>query len=144
MSNELDTFLAHYGILGMRWGVRKDNYSSGYIPTPSRRRKLANKVASGSKTVYKKATEKRYPEKARDLSDDELNSRVRRMEQEKKYKELASSKVQKGASTANKILGTSGIAIATTLVTAGGLLLAKKIIRKRGGMDTFNLMFPKK
>lgn len=32
MTSELDDFLAHYGVMGMKWGVRKDNYSSGYIP----------------------------------------------------------------------------------------------------------------
>src|SRR5690606_4927505 len=29
MSNEIDGFLAHYGVKGMKWGVRKDRKSSG-------------------------------------------------------------------------------------------------------------------
>lgn len=46
--SELSDFLAHYGVKGMRWGVRKSNSeSNNSTPSTSSKKKTAAKVATG-------------------------------------------------------------------------------------------------
>jgi len=61
---ELDSYLEHYGIKGMRWGVSRSD------------KKLA-KARASSRTIYEKGP--------KELSANELKRRVNRMETEKRY-----------------------------------------------------------
>ena len=63
----MSDYLTHYGILGMKWGVRR----------------YQNK--DGTRTTEGK---KRTKEKTSPMSDDELNSKVKRLNLEKQYKNL--------------------------------------------------------
>lgn len=63
--------LAHYGILGMKWGVRR---------TPEQLERAAGKPSG--KDLSK-------------LSDDEVRSRIERINMERRYKELIKPEVQK-------------------------------------------------
>lgn len=71
--NGLDEILAHYGVKGMKWGVRRKRGSDG-------------KASAG--------TEK---PKAKDLSDDELRKAVSRMQMERQYNDLVKGKSGKNA-----------------------------------------------
>lgn len=64
-------FLAHYGILGMRWGVRR---------TPEQLERASGPPA-----------EKPVSE----LSDDEIQQRIDRINLERRYKDLTKPEVQK-------------------------------------------------
>ena len=66
-----DNFLEHYGIKGMKWGVRKRSSSSS---------------RSSADSVAKKAAK---------LSDVELRARVNRLNMEKQYVKLIAEKNQK-------------------------------------------------
>lgn len=75
--------LKHFGVLGMRWGVRR-----------------------GRNAVSSKA--RKHP-RAKDLSDDELKQRITRLEREQNYKRLTSGKMDK----AKKIVGSILLGYAT-------------------------------
>jgi len=66
-----DDFLAHYGVKGMRWGIRKDRKSG---------RKSASDVA-------------------KTLTDAELKKRVDRLQMEKRYVDLVSQTRKKDRTT---------------------------------------------
>lgn len=70
---DLDSVLAHYGIKGMRWGVRRANPSGG----PSRSEDSAS--AKETKAKIKAGGLK-------SLSNDELKTYLERMDLEKRYK----------------------------------------------------------
>lgn len=74
---DLDAYLEHYGVKGMKWGVRRSQ------------KQLARARAS-QRTSYKKGP--------KELSTDELKRRVARMETEKRYIDL-------NPTTANAAIG---------------------------------------
>lgn len=89
--------LMHYGVKGMKWGVRKDrkkSYSDDY-----------NESRSLKKKSYK------------ELSNDELKKLNKRLELEGNYKRLNPNLINRGLNAAKGILLTSG--------TIGGLYAIK-------------------
>ena len=101
----MDTTLRHHAVKGMKWGVRRKPKRLG------RSGKIKENIAvPGKKTKSLK-----------ELSDDELRSRISRLEMEKKYKDLMRSdnqiKVSKGKAFVMDVLEKSGKNIATQTVT---------------------------
>lgn len=89
--------LTHYGVLGMKWGVRKDRKSRG-----SKKRAKSSKVTTKSED-YKK-TETQRKKKASELSDKELKETIERMRLEQQYKDLQAKNVSAGEKFAKEIL----------------------------------------
>jgi hypothetical protein len=92
-----EEFLAHYGVKGMQWGVRKNGSRSGkIIPSP-------------------KATAKK-------LSDDELKKAVARLQLEKQYTDLSKSQSVKAGEEVvrnlGKELGKTALTLAVTSASA--------------------------
>lgn len=79
--------LCHYGILGMRWGVRRYQNRDGTLTAAGKKR------AAQLKSDYEKLTGKKAeddgsqgkPKSIRDLSDAELRARTNRLNLEKDY-----------------------------------------------------------
>ena len=100
MTEELvDNFLEHYGVRGMRWGVRRSNPSGGSAKTAVK--KLATKPAVKTapkpaaktevKTVEKPKAEAEAPhgpKKASEMSTEELQKIIQRINLEKQYNDL--------------------------------------------------------
>ena len=86
MTDVVDDILAHYGVKGMRWGIRKSRRSSGKTrktPSPSAPAKKPGKVRSA---VTKLRTPKRdFKMEAKNMSDEDLRKILNRMDMEKKY-----------------------------------------------------------
>lgn len=90
-------YLTHYGVLGMRWGVRKDRRSSG----SSTRKKISSGKSRVKKAfakrkaanAKKKAAKNTNPKK---MTDAELKKRIERLELEKKYTTLSNEQISKG------------------------------------------------
>lgn len=80
---DVDDVLAHFGVKGMRWGVIKEA-----------------RAARANKKAF--APTKKGP--LAHLSDAELKTLVKRLEMEKKYKELTAPQKSKGKSIAKTIL----------------------------------------
>lgn len=104
-----NNYLQHYGILGMRWGIRKSKPA-----TLGKRNKLKkDKENVNNAVAQKKRTVK-------DLSDNELRERINRLELEKRYRDLSSSNTKnndKGKAFVMDVLEKSGKNIAIQFTT---------------------------
>lgn len=104
-----NSVLAHYGILGMKWGVRRSEAQL------ARARGAKSKNSSEEESEdYKKA---HSPKSVKSMSDAELRNRLNRLQMEQQYTRLNPGTVSKGREAANKILK-AGTTIATVTTTA--------------------------
>lgn len=111
-SVEVENFLEHFGKKGMRWGVR--NKRSGVSKSKS---------SSKHKTTFQKSPSR--------LTDAQLNTRIKRMELEKKYKDLNQKDVAKGKKFGGDILHNSGKQIATTLIVGAAMVGISAALSKK-------------
>lgn len=51
IDDEVDEFLEHFGVKGMRWGVRKERSSGDEVKAPLDKKALAKKVAVGAGAI---------------------------------------------------------------------------------------------
>lgn len=108
----LSDALFHYGVKGMRWGVRKK-----YIPNP-RKRGLVKSVQRPEKP--KSAMKKARKLDPRTMTDDELKAHINRMNMEKQYNDLSSGyRGQVGKKIVETILIGSAVSVASGRVQKG-------------------------
>ena len=119
MENEL----YHYGVLGMKWGVKR-SYSTygGY----KKRNKKSKPIIDPS---YKKAHTKK---KLKYMSDSELNEINKRLNMEKNYKDLTRTK-SIGKAAVDAFVSTAGTIAAVMGAYKTYKKLGEKIIKQIGG-----------
>ena len=112
MTEDIDAFLAHYGVKGMRWGVRRDRGNSGSSSkgqanasdASSKPKKSTKRQENLSRYSDDKLASKVSEKKGLDaLSDAELSKLTKRMQLEQSYREL-SAKRPRERSKAEKFL----------------------------------------
>lgn len=130
--------LYHYGVKGMKWGIRRTPAQLGH--TTGKKKKRSGSAGEAVKNTAKKAAkaisnkvsatrQKRAEAKAHDaetkkiqenkkkklsdLTDDELRQRIQRLELEKRYKDLTPKETSKGKAFINAV-GKQVIAPAVT------------------------------
>ena len=111
----MSNILQHYGVKGMRWGVRRSRSSgSGGSVLSKVRKATPNQIGKAKSTVDEGAKitkegsniaksvgnirKTRQREDLSKLSDTELRSRIDRMTLEQRYNTLSGSRVSKGQS----------------------------------------------
>ena len=135
--------LKHYGIKGMKWGLRRFQNSDGSLTADGKKRysganlkdiqKQVNQgtnVVDGVKKTRAKAAEKQTEKKIRDdlskMSDQELRDIVNRLNMEERYMQVMKSRdVVTGKSKVDKILDYAG-----TALTIGGSALSIMVAMK--------------
>lgn len=115
-----DQELMHYGVLGMKWGVRKDRRSSS-----SKSKKKSTRISDD----YKEYSNLKKRD-VRSLSNNELRKLNDRMNLEQNYRRLNPSTISKGL----KIAGATAAALGTmaTLYDNYGRVvnIGKKLLNK--------------
>ena len=83
--------LAHYGILGMRWGIRRYQNKDGSLTAAGKKKRKIDSLNEESKDASR-------PKKLSEMSDSEIGDKIKRMQLEKNYidleKQLAALKPQ--------------------------------------------------
>lgn len=115
--------LAHFGILGMKWGIRRQTGSNGLV------RSVGKSVKTTSEDFQKTREEKAKGYK--NLSTKELKELTNRMQLEKQLRELTVSDYTKGMETAKAVLavGTTVASIYALSTTPMGQAIKKAITK---------------
>jgi riboflavin biosynthesis pyrimidine reductase len=118
--------LKHFGILGMKWGVRRyrDSSSGRVIPdkylSPAKAENL--RKAGGSTPTVSPSSESSSQSspvkpKLQDMTTLELRNAIERINLEKQYKQLMSKEISPGMKFVNSVLADSGKKAASSLAT---------------------------
>lgn len=116
--------LYHWGIKGMKWGVRRYQNKDGTLTSEGK------KHYSQDHEDYTRVHTKKS---VREMSDSELNARINRLQKEQQYERITASpsKLQK----AIKIAGTTATALGTVMTLynngSNAMKLGKSIVESR-------------
>ncbi len=114
-----ETTLQHWGIKGMKWGVRRYQNKDGTLTALGRKREreMSDKLKSAKKEnealkkeneSLKKTVQATRPKATSEMSDAELRERVNRLNMEQQYKQYVSNLYpetkSKGERFVNKVL----------------------------------------
>ena len=129
--------LMHYGVPGMKWGVRKSPQSSGGSKLKSTKSKYDEWREKRKASKEAKEASKPKKRKLSELSDEELARRIRRAQMEDQYKQLRPEQATKGEgftkTTFNKVIKPAAI--------SSGERFLKNALDKYGD-NVLNKMFP--
>jgi len=112
MTEYIDYDLYHFGIPGMKWGIRRYQYSDGSL-TPEGKKRYAK--SDSKRPVHEDYARAHSGKNVKYMSDNELKNVNNRLNMEKQYRQLSLSEVNqasKAYKTALAIAG--GVAVATT------------------------------
>lgn len=126
--------LYHYGVLGMKWGVRKDRKKSGkkkaklvlespFKPKPKQQSSPTQSSSSTKRSIS-------------DMSDDELRALINRMQLERQYKQMMAQPPSKGKAFVKKFLAENAQTIAKTAISKYANRVIDKQLDKKFGKQS--------
>ena len=116
MSNEL----MHYGVLGMKGGIRRYRNKDDTLTTAGKKR-LSKDKDKAEKKERKVALKNR-----RSLSDVDLKKKIERLKMEKEFKNLTEEDISPGRKYVGEIMSSAGKK-ALTVVAAGTMAYGVKV-----------------
>jgi hypothetical protein len=132
MYYESENYLAHHGIKGQKWGIRRFQNPDGTRTAAGRKREKANREVDHDKLV-KSTNAKELYKNRKQLSDKELQDRLNRLRNEQELKRMADNSAN-GKLTVKKILKDNGKEIVKELsknAMRAGVIAAGKAIAKK-------------
>lgn len=123
MAEDVDNFLEHYGVKGMKWGVKR-----GVIKSGRERTSREDKVRSKRKDAKRRRQV---------LSDKDLDGLVKRLEQEKKLKNLLDDDLAPGRTVTKKLLANAGTKVVGTVAAGVGVWAVKTALEGGFGKGGF-------
>lgn len=119
MSEYSNGYLEHFGIRGMHWGLRRYQKSDGtYTSAGKKRRHVKVTLTNRQKDINVKKERKQAVKNRRLLSDEELKSRVNRLQTEKQLKDLTADDLNVGKKAVNETVKALGVAAGATISIA--------------------------
>lgn len=112
-------YLQHYGVLGMKWGVRHDRKRSGSAKKRASSASKSKTVEQQKSEVLKSRSAKALYKNADLFTNDELRRAYERLNLERNIKNIADQEVSAGQKTVRSVGKTlaSSAAAATSVIT---------------------------
>jgi hypothetical protein len=127
----MSTYLVHYGIKGMKWGVRRyQNADGSYTDAGRKRRELGNSLKRNAGIRRSKALRDARRRNIDELSTEELREINKRLQEEENYVRLTKGGVSKG----KEWIGSTGKTIATAVITGVFIQVGKTWIKTTFGL----------
>jgi hypothetical protein len=124
--------LAHFGIKGMKWGVRKNRSASGGESSKSQ-----SFLSKDEPTTSEWHRSRRFDH----LSNKDLKARINRLEMEKKYRDLTMTKSERRRKAMKKAIGDI---LANTVKKQAQLVVDKQVSALMNGKISASLPKPPK
>lgn len=151
MRNDFESnYLAHYGILGMKWGVRRYQNADGSLTAAGKERyggegklnsagKVISRKAKTAKNILKSDSASRSSKALREarrkdmdeLSTQELREINNRLNEEQRYLNLTRGMTSSG----KKFVTQLGTNIGTAIITTVAIEAGKKYLKSKLGMS---------
>lgn len=103
----MDNELYHYGVKGMRWGVRRSRSKSSYISKKKRKKAASTKNMSADAKEAARLKKKSVNQ----MSNAELRKYNERKQLEQQYAKLNPSNIKRGIAIAGTVAGTLGTVV---------------------------------
>ena len=127
----MDDVLIHYGILGMKWGVRRYQNKDGSLTSAGKKRYSDN---DDIKEAPQKNTEEPKKKSVKDMSDEELRREINRMQLEQNYLRMTGQNIEKGKSAVEIALGKMKESFVSTVAQKSGQILAERLVNSMLGV----------
>lgn len=130
--------LTHYGILGMKWGVRRFENPDGTL-TEAGKRRYYKREAKKEKKITKRQLKEVKKQRRKDmrirslLTDKDLDQKINRLKKEREFKQLTDSDVNRGRNATRSAIAQIGSKVLSTAITGAALYGIKAMVS-----NTFN------
>lgn len=125
MTDKANEFLEHYGVKGMKWGVRRTDAQLARSA-----KKDPNTPEGAVRAKRKSAVSNR-----RTISDKDLDALVDRLKKEKQLKDLVDEDVAPGKKFAKNIINDSGNKILKGVVISAAVIGLKQVTKATLGKE---------